>query len=92
MSEKREPRTTIVEWIDATRPAVIGWLFAAMSESEQWDDLRLRVREGHPLGTAGKGKKMVPPGRLEAPQGERGVVSLVRPVSLPAPGSSASRR
>jgi hypothetical protein len=48
MSVKREPRTTIVEWIDSSRPAVIGWLFAAMSESEQWDDLRLRVREGHP--------------------------------------------
>jgi hypothetical protein len=47
MSE-RQARTTIVEWIDPTRPAVIGWLFAAMSESGQWNDLRLRVREGHP--------------------------------------------
>jgi hypothetical protein len=46
MDEKKPPPTTVVEWTDTTRPAVIGWFIAAMVDSGQWADLELHVHEG----------------------------------------------
>jgi hypothetical protein len=44
--KKRPPAITVVEWTDPTRPAVVGWLFAAMVDSGQWADLQLHAHEG----------------------------------------------